>query len=1171
MSGPFGSGSLQLFSGAGAASSGFYSHLVNQSLRFGGGSSYLDKTFVSGGNQKTWTWSSWVKIGDPSAQKMIFSGGSNTSNLMYIQLRGDSQSNRFDIVWRQGSGTTRSMNSTRQFRDPSAWMHIVVACDTTKSNDLEKIRLYINGSEETSFTGDNRSTIADSSDLAINANSGHAIGTYSLSPSSYFNGYMAEINFVDGIQLTPSSFGQDKAGIWIPKGYTGSYGTTGFHLNFAEAGDLGASSSHTIHDIFGDSSAVATYLFDGSIVDAGGNYNGTTTSVTFADGIVGTQAGVFNGTSSKWEANAHLFGAHATAQNYSLSGWFQVTANYKYMVTDGYAGTGGGYFAILTNGSGRLAVGTGDASGTNSIGISGSETVTDGEWHHFAYTHSVSGGTATGKLWVDGNYAGTDTTTSTIAFSNETGFGWFAYSNGYHACSLDQIRIFNRALTDAEVQQLAGGYGLDASGVGNHFNPVNLQSTDVVLDSPTNFWCTLNPLSSRGTQSEGNLKNVTEGSGYGSAVGSMGHTSGKWYWEVNVNTSSTGDCIGVVDETFDSLNSGSAVGFLLGNGGVDSICYYTNGSRYLNSVNATYGASYTTGDIIGVALNLDDNELTFYKNGVSQGAISHTFSGNYILPAVSDATNSSSAQATFIFNFGQDSSFAGTKTAQGNTDDNSVGDFYYSPPSGFLALCSANLPVPAIDPAKNEKPTQHFNTKLYTGNSSTQSITGVGFQPDWLWLKNRTTDNSHALFDSVRGSGSNGFYNISTNSGNGQTDSTNVTSLDSDGFTLGSNAGTNGNSNSLVSWNWLAGGASPTQTYKVVVVSDGGNKYRFRNSGDTATFAASAVTLDLQEGGTYTFDQSDSTMSSHPMKLSTTSNGSHGGGSTYSTGVTYELDGSTVTESAFVSGFSSATSRKLIITVAASAPTLYYFCHYHSGMGGQVDTNSSFGSSNFDGAIQSVVSANQKAGFSIINWIANGSTNNTLGHGLGGTPDVVIYKNLDTTTANWHVIFNNVDGSEDYFHLNDDAPAVNLSSTYTGIQQATTIHNYGYTNNTPMISYCFRNRDGFSKWGYYVGNSSTEPFVYAGFRPAWVMIKRWQGSDAWWAISDSVRSPVNEVANTLAADQSYSESTLTSDLNMDFLSNGFKIKDTDGYYNATNVRYVFLAFSDQPFKYSNAR
>ena len=85
------------------------------------------------------------------------------------------------------------------------------------------------------------------------------------------------------------------------------------------------------------------------------------------------------------------------------------------------------------------------------------------------------------------------------------------------------------------------------------------------------------------------------------------------------------------------------------------------------------------------------------------------------------------------------------------------------------------------------------------------------------------------------------------------------------------------------------------------------------------------------------------------------------------------------------------------------------------------------------------------------------------------------------------------------------------------------------------------------------------------------MIKRWQGSDAWWAISDSVRSPVNEVANTLAADQSYSESTLTSDLNMDFLSNGFKIKDTDGYYNATNVRYVFLAFSDQPFKYSNAR
>ena len=191
----------------------------------------------------------------------------------------------------------------------------------------------------------------------------------------------------------------------------------------------------------------------------------------------------------------------------------------------------------------------------------------------------------------------------------------------------------------------------------------------------------------------------------------------------------------------------------------------------------------------------------------------------------------------------------------------------------------------------------------------------------------------------------------------------------------------NTSSNTYVAWNWVGGGDSPSQTYVVKVVSDSGNKYRFDD------FGTSALTLNLQEGGTYTFDQSDSSMSSHPMKLSTTANGSHGGGSTYSTGVTYELDGSSVTESAFVSGFSSATSRKLIIVVAASAPTLYYFCHYHSGMGGQINTNTTHGSTNLKGTLQSTVSANTSTGFSVGIFQSNGASSVvTTGHGLSSAP-----------------------------------------------------------------------------------------------------------------------------------------------------------------------------------------
>ncbi|MEE3228438.1 MAG: hypothetical protein VX237_04985, partial [Chloroflexota bacterium] len=105
----------------------------------------------------------------------------------------------------------------------------------------------------------------------------------------------------------------------------------------------------------------------------------------------------------------------------------------------------------------------------------------------------------------------------------------------------------------------------------------------------------------------------------------------------------------------------------------------------------------------------------------------------------------SSSSPHIIWNFGQDSSFAGNKTPQGNQDENDVGDFFYAPPSGYLALCTDNLPTPSI-----KLPGDNFNTVLYTGNASTQSITGVGFQPDFTWIKRRDDADKHVLFDAVR-------------------------------------------------------------------------------------------------------------------------------------------------------------------------------------------------------------------------------------------------------------------------------------------------------------------------------------------------------------------------------------------------------------------------------------
>ena len=168
------------------------------------------------------------------------------------------------------------------------------------------------------------------------------------------------------------------------------------------------------------------------------------------------------------------------------------------------------------------------------------------------------------------------------------------------------------------------------------------------------------------------------------------------------------------------------------------------------------------------------------------------------------------------------------------------------------------------------KGSAHFNTVTYTGNGSTNNVTGIGFQPDLVWLKRRDGTGNHNLYDSARGVTK---YLESSSTAPEQTQSAGLTTFGTDGFTLGSNANMNGNSQSFVSWNWKAGGTAPAITYVVKVVSDSGNKYRFDD------FGTSAVTLDLQEGGTYTFDQSDSSNAGHPLRFSTTSNGTHGGGS----------------------------------------------------------------------------------------------------------------------------------------------------------------------------------------------------------------------------------------------------------------------------------------------------
>ena len=242
--------------------------------------------------------------------------------------------------------------------------------------------------------------------------------------------------------------------------------------------------------------------------------------------------------------------------------------------------------------------------------------------------------------------------------------------------------------------------GDDESGQGNDFTVVNLAAHDQVGDSPTNNFCTANPLDSyyfAGTFKDGNLDVTTSG-----ATGNYTFhtttqkipTSGKWYTEVRAYEIGAGCYIGITQEPTTAINV--YLGQLSTTWG-----YNSGGNLYTNNSGSSYGNSYTNGDIIGIAVDMDNNKLYFSKNGTFQdsgdptsgstgtGAISITGGVDYFLGASDDTGAATTSR--FMWNFGQDGTFCNGGTAQGNKDASGIGNFYYSVPSGYKALCTKNL------------------------------------------------------------------------------------------------------------------------------------------------------------------------------------------------------------------------------------------------------------------------------------------------------------------------------------------------------------------------------------------------------------------------------------------------------------------------------------------------
>ena len=728
----------------GGALGSFYDYTLAQSLRFeDGDSAQLSRTPSSAGNQKTWTWSSWVKRGNLGSVQTIFCGG--TGSTLSVDIAFGSSDN----IQMLDTNNTYLFITTAVFRDTSAWYHIVVENDTTQADVNARTKLYVNGKQITSFSTDNRSNFAEDEDTGINSTNIHYIGRW-INGGQQFDGYMAEVNFIDGTALDADNFGETVDGVWVPKEYTGSYGTNGFYLPFGQSDSAGFS---TFFHTKNTSNIVHS---DSSSYDIGSSYDFTVEFFFNVDAVG----------KSGTDGYGHFMGNYATGGPH-------------FLIQYDFSGTNRIIYWYTNNGA------------AFQWNIGGDVTVKANKWHHIAFQrdgttlrayidgtrlttivdaasntgYSLSSGKATGfnkaydlsqitlsqlgqgmrgylsnVRFVIGNtvYADNDSniTVPTGTLSAITGTKLLTCVNatvGDDISSENNDGSVTSAIASTVGPFSTSNYFQDASGQENHFQPSGTRVTDVMPDSPTNNFCTLNPLAygTMGDLSEGNLT-LTHDTNNTAIHGTMSlPSSGKWYYEVHV----------------DSYSSGGGMQF---GWGTDASLGYDENSQskgiFFSSYNEQvtldnsgqsggYGSTGTNvasnGDIYSVLLDVDNGKFYYAKNGTYfNSADPANGTGGLDVSATLAAANTAvvpsftrggSYDETYSVNFGQDSK----DVASANADDNGIGTFEYAPPSGFLALCTSNLPDITIGPSKSNQADDFFDTILYTGNGNELAV-GTG-------------------------------------------------------------------------------------------------------------------------------------------------------------------------------------------------------------------------------------------------------------------------------------------------------------------------------------------------------------------------------------------------------------------------------------------------------------
>lgn len=583
--------------------------------------------------------------------------------------------------------------------------------------------------------------------------------------------------------------------------------------------------------------------------------------------------------------------------------------------------------------------------------------------------------------------------------------------------------------------------GNDFSGNSNTWTVNNISLTagatyDSMTDVPTLTsattanYCVWNPLDDYAvTVTNGNLT-IFPTVDTSSIRGTMGlPLSGKFYWETTVDSLGYGSGLGIASAS--SILSASASSaetrtyqwgswFNSFNSGV--VQYGTN-QGITSGTNWSGASQLAANDVLMIAVDMTNGSMWVGKNGTwfnSSGTAN---------PATNTDPRWTGLGGTTWFPYFNGYNFSGV------TSNTNFGQrpFSYTPPTGFVALNTFNLPTPTIGATAATTANKYMNIALYTGTGSSQSITGLGFQPDWTWIKSRSGATDHGLYDAVRGVQN---QLESNNTDAETTETTGLTAFGSDGFTVGALAQLNTSSATYVGWNWKAGGTAVT---------------------------------------------------------------------------------------------------------------------------------------NNDGNRTSQVSANTTSGFSVVTYTFVTSGTNTVGHGLGVAPAMIIMKDR-TTAYNWDVYHQSV-GYTQRLILNSTSAATSGFWAAAPTSSVFSVTSSMGNNNDAVVAYCFAEVAGYSAFGSYTGNGSTDgTFVYTGFRPKFVLMKATTGSNNW-IIYDTVRNTYNLTNLSLVPDSSAAENgvSTTTENTLDILSNGFKLRTSNALTNGSSVPYIYMAFAENPFKYANAR